>query len=132
MPLFRSHVYPVAGHIASMAPIPPKVHSTEASCIAIILKTPSRAIPGPVLMQAKSFGFEMHLPDLRTLGRAASFRVATLSAVLPAILKELDRARRARALSISPFLRTWVSKGVVGHLNDTANEFALHFPACRQ
>ena len=127
MPLFRSHVYPVAGHIASMAPIPPKVYSTEASCIAIILKTPSRAIPGPVLMQAKSFGFEMHLPDLSILGRAASFRVATLSAVLPAILKELDRARRARALNISPFLRTWVSKGVVGHLNDTANEFALHF-----
>jgi hypothetical protein len=112
LPLFRSHVLPVASHIAQMCPMPAHLYRTEESCMAVILKTPYRAVPAPLLFNGKSFGLGLDVPDLRTLGKAATFRAAESSGVLEEVARELTRARASREINISPFLRNWTRAGV--------------------
>ncbi len=120
MPLFRSHVLPVASHLAQMCPMPASLLRTVESCMAIVLKTPFRAVPGKVLYHAKSFGLGIDVPDLRTLGLAATFRAADASGVLTEVISEHVRARASRDTKLSPFLREWTNAGVVGHMRDTS------------
>jgi hypothetical protein len=53
LPLYRSHVLPVASHVAQMCPIPKHMFRTEGSCMAIVLsphtvrsRRRSSAMPG--------------------------------------------------------------------------------------
>ena len=119
LPLYRSHVFPVLGHVAAMAPIPEEMFATEAACLAIILKTPAHAAATSVVFNMKAYGFGMDVPDLATLGLASTFRAALASNVLLDFVNEHGRTRRARAVNLSPFLREWTMKGVVGHMHDT-------------
>ena len=119
LPMYRSHVLPVVGHVAALAPIPKEVFATEAGCYSIILKTPAHAVPSQVLHQLRAYGGDMDVPDIRSMGRAASFRCAAASLVLADVTREIRRARSSREVNISPFLTEWTRKGVVGHLIDT-------------
>jgi hypothetical protein len=119
LPLYRSHVLPVASHLAQMCKMPPVIFSTEASCIAIALKTPYRSVPVGLLRSGRSFGLAYDMPDLRTLGLAATFRAAENSGVLGAVVAEQARARKSNLLTLSPFLRDWTHEGVVGHMQRT-------------
>jgi hypothetical protein len=120
LPLFRSHVLPVASHRAQLCPIPAAMFRTEESCIAIVTKTPYRAVPAKLLFQGKAYGLGMDVPDLRTLGQAATYRAAESSGVLLEIVREHARARASRDLNISPFLREWTKAGAVGHVYSTS------------
>ena len=82
LPLYRSHVLPVAGHVAQMCPIPKHMLRNESSCLAVILKTPCRAVPAALLSNARAFGLSIDVPDLSTLGLAATFRAAAASTAL--------------------------------------------------
>ena len=82
LPLFRSHVLPVASHRAQRCPIPAAMFRTEESCIAIVTKTPYRAVPAKLNFQGKAYGLGMDVPDLRTLGQAATYLAADASVVL--------------------------------------------------
>ncbi len=55
---------------------------TEESCMAIVTKTPFRAVPAKLFFQGKAYGLGMDVPDLKTLGKAATFRAAESSMVL--------------------------------------------------
>jgi hypothetical protein len=127
LPLFRSHVLPVAGHLAQMCPVPKMILRTEARCIAIVLKTPYQAIPIKLLRSGRSFGLSYDMPDIDSMGKAAAFRAAEASGVLAALVAEHSRARRSRYATISPFLRAWTHAGVVGHLRDNHAEFRFSF-----
>jgi len=127
LPLFRSHVLPVASHVAQMCSIPDHMFLTEASCHAIVLKTPYRAVPVALLRSGRAFGLSYDLPDLRTLGLAATFRAAESSGVLAAVVAEHRRARASREVNISPFLRAWTQAGVVGHMSNTQTNLKLLF-----
>jgi hypothetical protein len=127
MPLFRSHVLPVASHLAQMCPMPTSLLRTEESCTAIVLKTPYRAVPASLLSSGKAFGLGLDLPDLRTLGKAATFRAAEGSGVLEDVVRELARARASRECNISPFLREWTRAGVVGHMSRTHRDLRSSF-----
>jgi hypothetical protein len=119
LPLYRSHVLPVASHVAQLCHIPKELFRTEASCLAVILKVPYRAVPIGLLRSGRSFGLSYDLPDLRTLGIAATYRAAENSGVLVAVFAEHARARRSRNFNISPYLKGWTHAGVVGHLRET-------------
>jgi hypothetical protein len=127
LPLFRSHVLPVAGHLAQMCPVPKHILRTEARCIAIVLKVPYQAIPIKLLRSGRSFGLSYDMPDIDTMGKAAAFRAAEASGVLVALVAEHARARRSRYATISPFLRPWTHAGVVGYLRDNLAEFRFSF-----
>jgi hypothetical protein len=127
LPLFRSHVLPVAGHLAQMCPVPKLILRTEARCIAIVLKVPYQAVPVKLLRLGRSFGLSYDMPDVETLGKAAAFRAAMSSGVLEAVVAEHARARRSRGANISPFLRAWTHAGVVGHLRDNLEECRFTF-----
>jgi hypothetical protein len=73
-------------------------------------------------------GFEREVPDLRALGRAASFRAAVSSIVLSEVTAEISRARSSREVNISPFLRDWSHGGIVGHLNTAIEEIRRSCP----
>jgi hypothetical protein len=127
LPLFRSHVLPVASHRAQMCPIPTLMFRTEESCMAIVTKTPYRAVPAKLLFQGKAYGLGIDVPDLKTLGQAATFRAAEASGVLQEVVREHARARASRDLNISPFLREWTKAGVVGHMYSTSASLKASF-----
>jgi hypothetical protein len=127
MPLFRSHILPVASHLAQMCPMPAALYRTEESCTAVVLKTPYRAVPAALLSRGKAFGLGLDLPDLRTLGKAATFRAAEGSGVLDEVVRELTRARASRDCNVSPFLRDWTRAGVVGHMSRTHRDLKSSF-----
>jgi endonuclease/exonuclease/phosphatase family metal-dependent hydrolase len=127
LPLFRSHVLPVASHVAQMCSIPKEMFRAEAGCLAIALKIPYQSIPVTLLRSGQVIGLSYNVPDLHTLGKAATFRAAETSGVLAAVLAEHRRARRSRLLTLSPFLRDWTHAGVVGHMRDTHTELQAVF-----
>ncbi len=127
LPLYRSHVLPVAAHVAQMSRIPKHMLRNESSCLAVILKTPYRAVPPAVLLNGKAFGLSLDVPGLGHLGLAATFRAACASSAFPLLIAEHRRARASRYSNISPFLRAWTAGGVVGHLNNTYNELSTSF-----
>ncbi len=91
MPLYRSHVLPVAAHLAQMCPVVPRhMLCNESSCLAVILKTPYRAVPPALLCNARAFGLGHDVLDLITLGQATTFRAAAASSVLQAVVRELS------------------------------------------
>jgi hypothetical protein len=118
LPLYRSHVLPVACHVAQMARLPAFMLRAEASCHAIVLKAPYRALPIGLLRSGRSFGLDYDITDLATMAKAATFRAAESSVALVSVLKEHARARKSRYSTLSPFLRSWTKEGVVGHLRD--------------
>jgi hypothetical protein len=127
LPLFRSHVLPVAAHIAQMCRVPKHMLRNEASCLAVILKTPYRAVPPVLLHNGKAFGLSLDVVGLSTLGIASTFRAASSSCALPQIVAEHRRARGSRYSNISPFLRDWTAGGVVGHMHGTFNNLLATF-----
>jgi hypothetical protein len=127
LPLFRSHVLPVASHRAQLCPIPASMFRTEESCMAIVTKTPFRAVPAKLFFQGKAYGLGMDVPDLKTLGKAATFRAAESSMVLMQVVREHARARASSDLNISPFLREWSRAGAVGHLYSTSTALKSSF-----
>jgi hypothetical protein len=76
-------------------------------------------VPVELLRSGRAFGLSYDMPDLRTLGLAATFRAAENSGVLQAVVSEHARARRSNLLTLSPFLREWTHDGVVGHMQRT-------------
>jgi hypothetical protein len=129
LPLYRSHVLPVAGHVAAMCPVPKHMLRNEGSCLAVILKTPYRAVPAELLRSGKAFGLGYDTPDLETLGLASTFRAADASATLEQVSAVIGRARVSRYCTLSPFLREWTRKGVVGHMCDTRAQLLRRFTA---
>jgi hypothetical protein len=127
LPLYRSHVLPVAAHLAQMCPVPRHMLRNEASCLAVILKTPYRAVPSAVLRNARAFGLGHDVLDLGTLGLAATFRAAAASNVLHSVVQEHSRARGSRYQNLSPFLRNWTKAGVVGHMHSTHTRLSARF-----
>jgi hypothetical protein len=125
LPLYRSHVLPVAGHIAQMCRLPKHMLRNESSCLAVILKTPYRAVPPLVLRHGKAYGLNSEVVGLQTLCQAATFRAASASCALPQIVLEHIRARGSRYANISPYLRAWTKAGVVGHMHDTFQQLSL-------
>jgi hypothetical protein len=127
LPLYRSHVLPVASYLAQLCNIPFQMHRVEASCLAIVLKVPYQSVPVALLRCGRAFGLGYDLPDLRTMGRAAAFRAAESSGVLEAVVAEHRRARGSRYQNLSPFLREWTAAGVVGHLRENQIELTALF-----
>jgi hypothetical protein len=127
LPLFRSHVLPVASHVAQMCSIPKEMFRAEAGCLAIALKMPYQSIPVTLLRSGQAVGLSYNVPDLHTLGKAATFRAAEASGVLEDVLAEHRRARSSRFSNLSPYLRGWTSAGVVGHMRDTRAELQVIF-----
>ena len=127
LPLYRSHVLPVAGHVAQMSPVPRAMVRNEDRCLAVILKAPYRSVPLSLLRSATAFGLSIDVPDIATLGLAATFRAATASHALERLTDEHRRARAARACNLSPFLNAWTRAGVVGHMSDTLSLLNTRF-----
>ena len=127
LPLYRSHVLPVAGHVAQMSPVPRVMVRNEDRCLAVILKAPYRSVPLSLLRSATAFGLSIDVPDIATLGLAATFRAATASHALERLTDEHRRARAARACNLSPFLNAWTRAGVVGHMSDTLSLLNTRF-----
>ena len=117
--MFRSHVLPVSSHRAQMCPILTCMLRTEESCMAIVTKTPYRAVPAKLFFHGRAFGLGIDVPDLMTLGQAATYRAAESSGVLHEVVREHARARASRDQNLSPFLREWTKAGVVGHMYST-------------
>ncbi len=76
LPLFRSHVLPVAGHLAQMCPVSKHLLRTEARRIPTVLKPPFQAIPVSLLRIGRSFCPCYDMPELETMRKAAASRAA--------------------------------------------------------
>jgi hypothetical protein len=115
-PLYRSHVASVTSHILQFAAPSRELLQVESNCLAVVTKTPSRAVPLAVLTRLKELGMAVNFPSLSIMGEASTYRAMACSAAFPLMMAELARARRSRYCNLSPFLRWWTHGGVLGHL----------------
>jgi hypothetical protein len=115
-PLYRSHVLSVTSHVLQLAPPSRELKQVESNCLAVVTKTPARAVPLAVLSRLKEFGLATNFPCIDIMGEAAAYRAMAASDVFPKMIAELARARASRYFNISPFLRWWTRGGVLGHL----------------
>jgi len=115
-PLYRSHVASVTSHILQFAAPSRELLQIESNCLAVVTKTPSRAVPLAVLTRLKELGMAVNFPSLSILGEASTYRAMACSAAFPLMMAELARARRSRYCNLSPFLRWWTRGGVLGHM----------------
>jgi hypothetical protein len=127
-PLFRSHVASITSHILQFAPPSRELLQIEAACLAVVTKTPARAVPLAVLSRLKEFGLATNFPSIGILGEAAAYRAMASSGVYLSMMAELARARRSRYANISPYLRWWTRAGVMGHLTKVKEH--VEFVAC--
>ena len=129
LPLFGTHVLTVTSHIAQFAPPTKELFKVICDCLAIVSKTPAWSVPPSVLAHLKDYGMSHNVPDFRNVADAATFRAAEMSEVLPGVLKELARARASREVHLSPFMRPWSQKGIIGHMLEVRGRLHALLPA---
>jgi hypothetical protein len=127
-PLYRSHVASVTSHILQFAAPSRELLQVESNCLAVVTKTPSRAVPLAVLSRLKEFGLATNFVSIGILGEASAYHAMACSGVYPLMMAELARARRSRYSNLSPFLRWWTRGGVLGYLAKIKEH--VEFVAC--
>jgi hypothetical protein len=115
-PLYRSHVLSTTSHILQLAPPTKELRQVESNILAVVTKTPANAVPLTVLTRMKDFGLRTDFMSMDILGKAAAYRAMAGSAAYPKMLTEIARARDARDCNLSPYLRDWTRRGILGHL----------------
>ena len=114
-PLYRSHVVSVTSHILQFAAPSRELLQVESNCLAVVTKTPSRAVPLAVLTRMKEFGLATNFISISIQGEAATYRAMMSSGVYHKMVSEIARARKSRYTNLSPYLRWWTCGGVLGH-----------------
>jgi hypothetical protein len=127
-PLHRSHVASVTSHILQFAAPSKELLRVEASCLAVVTKTPANALPIQVLTRLREYGMSTNFTSLAVTGTASAYRALMNSEVYPKMTAELARARASRHGNLSPYLRWWTQAGILGFLAQTKEH--VEFVAC--